>query len=75
MTVSEINPIIDVAKLSRQYVAVMFLGTTDWNQGALVETDNNNNKYYWIAMDLDHSFDDKEIAQKDSMWKQRYLSC
>ena len=73
MTVSEINPIIDVAKLSRQYIAVMFLGTTDWNQGALVkETDNNNNKYYWIAMDLDHSFDDKrEIAPKDSMWKQK----
>lgn len=73
MTISEINPIIDVAKLSRQYIAVMFLGTTDWNQGVLVkETDNNNNKYFWIAMDLDHSFKDvREIAPKDSMWKQK----
>ena len=71
MTVSEINPIIDVAQISRQYVAVMFLGTTDWNQGVLVK-EKNNNKYFWIAMDLDHSFvDQRKVALKDFMWKQK----
>jgi hypothetical protein len=47
---------VDLDNLSRQIISIVFLGTTDWRQGAAVlDLNKPDAKWTWINWDMNHS--------------------
>jgi hypothetical protein len=56
MTFNEAGKLVDLDNLSRQIISIVFLGTTDWRQGAAVlDLSKSDAKWFWINWDMNHS--------------------
>jgi hypothetical protein len=56
MTFKEAGKRVDLDNLSRQIISIVFLGTTDWRQGAAVlDLSESDAKWFWINWDMNHS--------------------
>jgi len=59
MTIEEAGKRVDLDNLSRQIIAIVFLGTSDWRQGAAVlDLNRSDAKWIWINWDMNHSIRD-----------------
>ncbi|MFC1664780.1 CotH kinase family protein [Pseudomonadota bacterium] len=61
----------DIDNLVRNLFTFMFLGTTDWAQGALVlDRSRPSARWHWVIWDLDHSFRDNYRTTSRKTWEQ-----
>jgi hypothetical protein len=69
LDVEEFEAKINVQGLVLNLFTFMFLGTTDWFQGAAVRDNSADNPVWdWIIWDLDHSFRDKERQKREDKY-------
>ena len=74
MTMEEVKKNVDLDNLVYWWISQFFCANTDIYQGlAVLDKTKNDEKWYWINWDMDHSFRNKYESKDIDLWEQKQI--